>query len=99
MGAELLQGMAHMALDFSGFVTPSRHIIRACAVVGRLCCLSADYLPDHSIHPEEFAIQVLLMGIALRDYWKKDSDDEAPAPARRFGWSSLFRPSEEKVRT
>jgi hypothetical protein len=58
--AELCTTMAHMALDFTGLMSPSKSIIRLFAVIGRLLAISADYLPDHSIHSEEFIIQGFL---------------------------------------
>jgi hypothetical protein len=65
--AELLAGLAHVALDFTGFLSPSKSLIRLFSVVGRVFAISADYLPDHSIHTEELVIQVFLIGIAMKD--------------------------------
>jgi hypothetical protein len=65
--AELCTTMAHMALDFTGLMSPSKSIIRLFAVIGRLLAISADYLPDHSIHSEEFIIQGFLLALALRE--------------------------------
>ena len=65
--AEVLQGMAHVALDFTSMFSPSRSSIRLATIVGRVFALSADYLPDHLIHPEELMIQLFLMGVAMRE--------------------------------
>lgn len=65
--AEALTTMAHMTLDFTGFFSPSKNILRLLAVVGRVFVISADYITDHSIHPEELVIQLFLMGIAVRE--------------------------------
>jgi hypothetical protein len=65
--AELFAGLAHVALDFTGFLSPSKSLIRLFSVVGRVFAISADYLPDHSIHTEELVIQVFLIGIAMKD--------------------------------
>jgi hypothetical protein len=66
--AESLTVMAHLALDFSGFVlSPSRSLIRLFAVMGRICSITADYLVDHSIHTEELMIQLFLISVALKE--------------------------------
>jgi hypothetical protein len=65
--AELFAGLAHVALDFTGFLSPSKSLIRLFSVVGRVFAISADYLPDHSIHTEELVIQIFLIGIAMKD--------------------------------
>ena len=64
--AEVCSTIAHLALDFTCFLSPSRSIIRILSVMGRLFAISADYLPDHNIHPEELIIQVVLLSLALR---------------------------------
>jgi hypothetical protein len=65
--AEVCSTMAHLALDFTSFLSiPSRSVLRVLSVMGRLFAISADYLPDHNIHPEELMIQVILLSIALR---------------------------------
>mmetsp|Transcript_3320 Transcript_3320/g.9195 ORF Transcript_3320/g.9195 Transcript_3320/m.9195 type:complete len:148 (-) Transcript_3320:190-633(-) len=65
--AELLTTMAHATMDFSAFFGPSERLIRLYSVVGRVFVISADYVSDNSIRPEELAIQLLLMGIAVRE--------------------------------
>ena len=66
--AEFLTTMAHVTMDFTGFGhNPSKTLLRYFAVLGRVLVLSADYVIDHSIHPEELAIQLFLMGIALKE--------------------------------
>lgn len=65
--AELCTTMAHVALDFTSIVSPSRSIMRLFAVIGRVFAISADYLPDHSIHTEELMIQIFLLSLALRE--------------------------------
>ena len=64
--AEVCSTMAHLALDFTGFLSPSRSLLRIVSVIGRLFAISADYLPDHNIHPEELIIQIVLLSFALR---------------------------------
>ena len=65
--AELCTTMAHVALDFTSLASPSRSLIRLFAVIGRVFAISADYLPDHSIHTEELMIQIFLLSWALRE--------------------------------
>ena len=78
VGAEVLTDMAHFSLDFAGLVSPSRSLVRVCAVIGRIFAISADYLPDHSIHTEELLIQLLLISIATKDLimGKNDTNSE-----------------------
>jgi hypothetical protein len=66
-GAEVLAGMAHLGLDFTSMLSPSKSLIRLFAVIGRIFAISADYLPDHSIHPEELMIQLFLMAVTMKE--------------------------------
>merc|ERR1739841_393365 len=66
--AEVLTTMAHVTMDFGGFVlNPSKTLLRCFIVLGRICAISADYVIDHSIHPEELMIQLVLMAIAIKE--------------------------------
>ncbi len=65
--AEVLTTMAHVTMDFSGFVNPSKNLLRYFTVLGRVFVISADYIIDHSIHPEELMIQLVLMMIAIKE--------------------------------
>jgi hypothetical protein len=76
VGAELLTDMAHVSLDFAGMFSPSKSLIRLFAVVGRIFVISADYLPDHSIHPEELLIQLFLLTMTMKDLNKEKTDPE-----------------------
>lgn len=80
--AELCTTMAHVALDFTGLVSPSRSIVRLLSVVGRLFAISADYLPDHSIHTEELMIQVFLLSLALRELFSDRLGKSSPGDGR-----------------
>jgi hypothetical protein len=67
--AEVLTGMAHVTMDFTGILfTPSRSLLRLFTVFGRIFAISADYVVDHSIHAEELTIQLFLICVALREY-------------------------------
>ncbi|CAJ1947291.1 unnamed protein product [Cylindrotheca closterium] len=65
--AEVLTDMAHVALDFSGLLSPSKSMMRLYSIIGRLFALSADYLPDHTVHPEELMIQLFLICVTMRE--------------------------------
>ena len=60
--AEVLTDMSHVALDFTGFFKPSRASYLVFAVLGRLLLITADYIPDHTVSPEELAVQMFLLG-------------------------------------
>lgn len=75
--AEILNDMSHVALDFANTLfgqifsnsrtacTYSRNvIIRGAAIIGRLFALSADYLPDHRVVPEELVFQMVMLTLA-----------------------------------
>jgi hypothetical protein len=65
--AESLTVLAHLALDFSGLMSPSRSLLRLFAVLGRVFAMSADYLYDHNIYTEELFIQMFLISVALKE--------------------------------
>ena len=65
--AEVLTTMAHVTMDFGGFLNPSKNLLRYFTVLGRVFVISADYIIDHSIHTEELMIQLILMVIAIRE--------------------------------
>ena len=62
--AELLNDCSHVALDLVTFFGPAKIAVRAAAVAGRLFAMAADYIPDHSMHPEEIVFQVLMLCVA-----------------------------------
>jgi hypothetical protein len=62
--AEVLTDMAHLTLDLATFFGPARLAIRAAAVLGRIAAMGADYLPDHSMLPEEMIFQCFMLGLA-----------------------------------
>jgi hypothetical protein len=74
--AELLTDMAHVLLDFAGMFSPSKSLIRLFAVVGQIFAISADYLPDHSTHPEELLIQLFLLAVTMKELIKEKTDPE-----------------------
>jgi hypothetical protein len=36
-------------------------------VIGRVLVILADYVPDHSIHPEELVFQLFMLGVAIKN--------------------------------
>ena len=69
--AEVLTDISHVMMDFAVFFTPSRSLLRCLSVVGRILVLSADYLPDHAVHPEELAVQLFLLAASLSNVGKR----------------------------
>jgi hypothetical protein len=67
--AEVLTDMSHV-LDLSGIFSPSKSRLRLFSIVGRIFTIYADYLPDHTIHPEELAVQLFLLGVSMREIVK-----------------------------
>ena len=77
--------MAHIALDLTPLGSEilsdgsaCKVLVRVSAIVGRLFVMLADYLPDHSLHPEELGIQLFLLGVALKELLqlKKQQEEE-----------------------
>lgn len=70
--AEVLIDLSHVAMDFSGLLTPSSKAMSRLvfSMVGRLLVLGADWVPDHSIHPEELVFQLFFMGVTLAEVLK-----------------------------
>mmetsp|Transcript_20049 Transcript_20049/g.22372 ORF Transcript_20049/g.22372 Transcript_20049/m.22372 type:complete len:169 (+) Transcript_20049:173-679(+) len=73
--AEVLTAMAHITMDFTGLAKPSKSLIRLFVVIGRMLVISADYVADHSIHPEELLIQLFLMSVAIKEMIVSEDDD------------------------
>jgi hypothetical protein len=75
--AEVITDVSHVALDFSGFITPSKSLYLSFAVVGRMLLLYMDwYIPGHSVPPEELFIQVFLLGANLKDLARAAASDQ-----------------------
>ena len=71
--AEVIADMSHVTMDFSGFLvsigsstSALKTFNQVCAVAGRMLVLMADWLPDHSITPEQLAIQLFFLVVSLR---------------------------------
>jgi hypothetical protein len=67
--AEVLTDMSHLALDFTSLLNSSskKALLKRSLVIGRVLVILADYLPDHSIHPEELVIQLFMLGLAIKN--------------------------------
>jgi hypothetical protein len=75
--AEVLTDVSHVALDFSGFITPSKSLYLSFTVVGRMLLLYIDcYVPGHSVPPVELAIQMFLLGANLKDLVRAAVSDQ-----------------------
>ena len=84
MEAEMLTTMAHFTMDFAGLVaSPSKSLLRSFAIVGRICVVSADYITDHSVHPEELMIQLFFMSIAIKEM-VVDNNKNKPSSSSKY---------------
>lgn len=61
---EVFGGLAHIALDLLTFFGPATIIVRSATVLGRMCSMAADYIPDQYMVPEELAFQILMLMVA-----------------------------------
>jgi hypothetical protein len=61
--AQLLNDMSHLGIDLAGFFIPSLLALRVAAIAGRVCTMAADYIPDHTIVPEELLFQISMLTI------------------------------------
>jgi hypothetical protein len=64
LASEILTDLSHVALDLVTLCGPSTVVVRLAAVVGRICSVGADYLPDHSMLPEEVWFQAFMLCVA-----------------------------------
>jgi hypothetical protein len=65
--AEVLTDMSHVALDFTSLLNSSKAFLKRSSVIGRVLVIFADYIPDHSIHPEELVIQLIMLALAVKN--------------------------------
>jgi hypothetical protein len=72
--AEVLTDMSHLALDFTSLSSSSKALLKKSSVIGRVLILFADYIPDHSIHPEELAIQLIMLGVAIKNLTSRSTE-------------------------
>ena len=60
--------MLHVAPDVTSLLNSCRALLKKSSVIGRVLVIFADYIPDHLIHPEELAIQLIIMlGVAMKN--------------------------------
>jgi hypothetical protein len=92
--------LGHLGLDVASFVAPpSMLIVRALAIVGRLCSLRADYVPDHVIFPEEVLFQGTMLCLAVLGLCQAAFLPVVAATVPTVPWRAaraycaLFRPS------
>jgi hypothetical protein len=62
---EILNDMSHLTLDVASFLNKGLLGVRIAAIAGRLCTIAADFLPDHSMFPEEFIFQLFMLMVAI----------------------------------
>jgi hypothetical protein len=90
--AEVLTDIDHVIIDFFAFFRPSKFLMKSCSVVGRLLLLFADYIPDHSVHPEELIVQLALLGVGVKGLL----EDASFAPGFADGGSVLVQQQEQQ---
>lgn len=64
--AHLLADLSHVGLDLATFLFAGTGVwvLRVVTVLGRLCAMAADYLPDHTIFPDELIYQVIMLSVS-----------------------------------
>ena len=62
--SEILSDVAHFALDLFTFMTPEKWLLRFAALIGRVCSISADYIPDNYIKPDEVVFQSIMLFVS-----------------------------------
>ena len=87
---EILTDLSHVFLDLITLWGPNAVMVRLFAVIGRILCVLADYVPDRSMNPEEVVFQGFMLLVAcsglfqvmLPQIW---SQFLAPKPTLRDG--------------
>lgn len=97
--SEVFSTAAHVSLDLGTFIVPVTPLsVQFLAVIGRLFCIASDYIPDHTMLPEEFAYQVSMLAIsssALAQSLKTvvNANRQVLTMRDRKCFASLFRPA------
>ena len=63
--SELFTDASHVALDLITFASPGRALMRLSILVGRVFAIMADWVPDHTILPEEMLFQSLMLTVSV----------------------------------
>jgi len=63
--SELFTDASHVALDLVTFASPGRALMRLSILVGRVFAIMADWVPDHTILPEEMLFQSLMLTVSI----------------------------------
>ena len=62
--AEVLTDFAHIGLDLSTYFGPATPALRFGVLIGRLCAIASDYIPDQYMNPEEIIFQGVMLCLA-----------------------------------
>jgi len=64
--AHVFAELSHLGLDFATFLFGGTGVValRAVTVLGRVCAILADYIPDHSMLPDELLFQVFMLSVS-----------------------------------
>lgn len=68
--AEVLTDFSHVVLDFTTFVSPNTAWIRFFNVLGRILIITADYVQDQYISPDEACFQAFMLIISTYMFLK-----------------------------
>eukprot|EP00977_Amphora_coffeiformis_P030313 scaffold46144_cov199-Amphora_coffeaeformis.AAC.1 len=87
---EILTDLSHVFLDLITLWGPNAVVVRLFAVIGRVFCVLADFVPDHAMNPEEVVFQGFMLAVActglfqvmLPQIWSRFL---APKPTLRDG--------------
>ena len=90
--AEILTDISHVVLDFTSLWNWSKPLLKKTSVIGRVLVIFADYIPDHSIHPEELVIQLLMLGVAIKNLASSSSIENETKPEDYVTTSLITRP-------
>jgi hypothetical protein len=97
--AHVLTDVAHVGLDLAVFMGQGVLALRLAAVLGRLCAMGADYLPDHTIIPEELVFQTAMLAFSCLGLLRAAILPSAAAAAKNIGirdgkaFRALFAPT------
>ena len=61
---EILTDLSHVFLDLITLWGPNAVVVRLFAVIGRVLCVLADFVPDGAMNPEEVVFQGFMLAVA-----------------------------------
>lgn len=102
ISSELLNGLSHVALDFTTMFGRNAAVLKSVLVLGHISAIASDYLPNHHLSPYEAILQVVALCIASGSLAKTlapvfmsnivQKEDPSLSYQHRKTFSSLFSP-------